>query len=80
MGMAHQSVVDDYAESFMGNMFLMMMDSYSKCLEVYLMMYSNTEATLVELRIAFSTHNLAVVTDNGTCFTSQKFDEFIKQK
>jgi hypothetical protein len=70
----------DYAGPFMGNMFLILVDSYSKYMDVYPMNSSTSCATIDKLRISFATHGLpeTLVSDNGTCFTSEEFKKFVQ--
>lgn len=67
----------DYAQGF-GRMFLIVVDAYSKWMEVIPSKLSTSEVTIQNLRLMFSTHGLPaqIVTDNGTCFTSQEFENF----
>lgn len=69
----------DFAGPFQGKLFLIVVDSYSKWLEVIIV--SNTSAANVirELRKLFATHGLpdVVVSDNGSAFTSAEFRQFL---
>ena len=71
----------DFAGPYLGKMFLVLVDSYLKWLDVIPM--SNTKTTsLVEcLRHSFATHGLAfiIVTDNGSLFTSKEFKTFVQK-
>ncbi|KAK3742123.1 hypothetical protein QZH41_004761 [Actinostola sp. cb2023] len=71
----------EYAGPYMGGMFLIVVDSYSKWLEVHLMKSTTSTATIEKLRERFATHGLpeTVVSDNGTNFTSAEFAEFMKK-
>ena len=71
----------DYADPFLGKMFLIVMDAHSKRMEAFQMNKSTSSATIEKLRIAFVTHGLQeiVVTDNGSKFASKKFEHFLKQ-
>ncbi|XP_021364454.1 uncharacterized protein K02A2.6-like [Mizuhopecten yessoensis] len=71
----------DYAGPFMGKMFLVVIDSHSKWMEAFPMKTSTSTATIEKLRVAFATHGLPemIVSDNGSCFTSQEFDNFMKE-
>ena len=68
----------NHAGSFMGKMFLVIVDSYSKWLEVRIVHSTTAICTIQELRSVFATHGLPemIVTDNGTEFTSNEFQEF----
>lgn len=71
----------DFAGSFMGQMFFVLVDAHSKWLEVHIM--SNITAPVMKetLRGIFSTHGLPdfIITDNGPTFTSAVFKEFIER-
>ena len=70
----------DFLGPFLGATFLIVVDAYSKWLEVIPMSSTTAERTIIELRKLFATHGLPtqVVTDNGAQFTSQEFGEFLK--
>ena len=70
----------DYAGPFLGHMFLIVVDAYSKWMEVSIMKTSTASATVEKLRGMFATHGLPalVVSDNGPCFSSQDFKMFLK--
>ena len=60
-------------------MFLVVVDSHSKWLDVQIMQSITAEKTIEKLQSIFSTHGLPkqIVTDNGTSFTSEKFKQFV---
>ena len=62
----------DYAGPFLGKMFLVLVDSHSKWMDVYSVKTATTHVTLEQLRQSFSIHGLPnpLVSDNGNCFTS----------
>ena len=68
----------DYAGPVKGKMLLVLVDAYSKWLEVRAVSSATAAATIAELRSIFATHGLPdiLVTDNGTCFTSAEFQDF----
>ena len=68
----------DHAGPIMGKMFLVIVDSYSKWLEVRIVHSTTAICTIQELRSVFTTHGLPemIVSDNGTAFTSNEFQEF----
>lgn len=74
-----QRVHVDYAGPFLGKMFLILIDAHSKWMEVYPLNSSTTAVTIQCLRRTFSQLGLPemVVSDNGTCFTSMEFKEFM---
>ncbi len=71
----------DYAGPFMGRMFLIVVDAYSKWLEAVPVNSATSQTTIEKMRIMFATHGLpqTVVTDNGSVFTSKEFEEFAKR-
>ena len=71
----------DYAGPFMGKMFLVIIDSYSKWLEVTPVPSADTFQTLTVLRQVFSSHGIpeTIVSDNGAAFTSSEFEMFTRQ-
>ena len=72
----------DYAGPLLGSMFLVIVDAHSKWIEVYNTGQASTGlVTVYKLRQAFVQHELpdAVVLDNGHCFTSRVFSEFMRQ-
>ena len=69
----------DFAGPFEGKMFLVVVDSHSKWLDVIPVANANTVTTIKELRKQFATHGIPniIVSDNGTAFTSGEFSEFM---
>ena len=65
----------------MGHMFLVLMDAHPKWLEVYQMPSATSSATIQRLRTTFAQFGVpdTVVTDNGTCFTSSEFAQFLQR-
>ena len=65
----------DFAGPFMGNMFLIVIDAYSKWIEVEVMNKSTPGTTISKLRKIFATHGLPqlVVSDNGPSFIAEEF-------
>ena len=70
----------DFARPFQGRMFLVLVDAYTKWLEVLPMSSTTTAATVEKLRHIFAVHGLPqrIVTDNGPQFTSREFAEFLE--
>ena len=68
----------DYAGPYLGRMYLILTDSYSKWVDVYSVKSVNSRTTIEKLRTSFATHGLLeiLVSDNATCFTSDEFDNF----
>ena len=64
----------------MGKMFLIVVDSHSKWLEVEVMSSITSEATIEKLRDLFARYGIPqqLVSDNGSKFTSREFAEFMK--
>uniref|UniRef100_A0A1X7VKM2 Integrase catalytic domain-containing protein n=1 Tax=Amphimedon queenslandica TaxID=400682 RepID=A0A1X7VKM2_AMPQE len=61
-------------------MFLIIVDAYSKWLEVCIVPSTSSEATIIALRPIFATHGIPdkLVLDNGTGFTGTEFNSFLK--
>jgi len=79
-GKAWSRVHIDYARLVEGKMFLLIVDAYSKWLEVHATSTS-TSATIELLRKSFAALGLPelIVFDNTTTFTSEEFAEFLKK-
>ena len=71
----------NYALPFHGKMFLVLVDAYSKWIEVFPVQSATSILTIEKLRIAFATHGLPekIVTDNGSVFTNAEFTEFTEK-
>ena len=71
----------DYASPFEGSMFLIVVDAYSKWMEVVRVWHATPQTTIEKLRVIFATHDLLemLVSDNGTPLTSAKFQEFVSR-
>lgn len=69
----------DYAGPFYGHTFLVVVDSYSKWLEVFRTSSMTCSATIELLDSLFARYGypITLVSDNGTNFTSQDFKEFL---
>ena len=70
----------DFAGPFQISMFLVVVDSDSKWLEVIPMKTTTTEKTIEVLRPLFAAYGLPeqLVSDNGPQFTSSEFEQFMK--
>ena len=69
----------DFAGPTMGKMFLVVVDSYSKFLEIIPMSHATSTTTINALRHLFSLFGIPehLVSDNGSQFTSAEFKEFL---
>ena len=65
----------DYAGPFLGKMFLIVVDTHSKWMEVELVPAAASAHTIQKIRAMFATHSLPelLVSDNGTAFISAEF-------
>ncbi|XP_063394366.1 uncharacterized protein K02A2.6-like [Cydia fagiglandana] len=68
----------DYAGPFLGHMWLIVIDAYTKWLEVVPMNVTTTRATVQRLKNIFATFETPryIVSDNGPQFTSKDFNHF----
>ena len=75
-----QRIHIDFAGPFMNRMFLIVVDSHSKWLEIEVMSSVTSEATIEKLREMFARFGIPMqlVSDNGPQFTSREFAEFTK--
>ena len=73
--MPWQGIHIDFAGPFMGKMFLIVVDSNSKWIEVEVMSSITSEATIEKLRDTFARHGIPeqLVGDNGSQFTLHGF-------
>lgn len=71
----------DFAGPFLGKMWLVIVDTYSKWIGVHMMSTSTSCATVEKLQETFAIHGLPeiVVSDNGSNFTSSEFREFMER-
>ena len=62
-------------------LFLIVVDAYSKWIDVQIVPSNSAEATIAALQPIFSIFGLPqqLVSDNGTGFTSAQFQEFLSQ-
>ena len=69
----------DFAGPFMGKMFLIVVDAFSKWIEVEMMNCSTALATVGRMRRIFATHGLplVLVSDNGSSFVGEEFRQFM---
>ncbi|KAL5499597.1 hypothetical protein EMCRGX_G011045 [Ephydatia muelleri] len=70
----------DYAGPVEGQMLLVVIDAHSKWIEVEVGKDATAEATIQRLRTIFSRFGIpeTVMTDNGPCFSSREFHDFLK--
>ena len=71
----------DYAGPVQGKHFLIVVDAFSKWVEIFPTSGPSTKDTIKCLRHLFCQLGLPVtiVSDNGTCFTSQEFQDFLSK-
>ena len=71
----------DHAGPFLGKYFFVLIEAYSKWLEVHIVNSTSSEVTIQKLQQIFSTHGLPeqIVSDNGPAFTSYEFKDYMKQ-
>ena len=71
----------DYAGPIEGQMYLVVIDAYSKWLEVIATSGCTSKITVSKLRQLFCTHGLpdVIVSDNATCFSSEEFQNFVEK-
>ena len=70
----------DHTDPYLGKLYLIVVDAFSKWIEVHIVNSTSSEATIEKLRTLFSIHGLPeqIVSDNATSFTSQAFQHFTK--
>ena len=70
----------DFAGPFMDRMYLILVDAYSKWLDVCIMNTITSGSTIEKLQAIFAVHGLpkTIVTDNGSSFTSAEFNQFLR--
>ena len=70
----------DHAGPYLNKMFLIVIDSYSKWMEV-VPTTADSADTIRKLRKMFATHGIPeqIVSDNGSAFTSETFERFLQQ-
>lgn len=75
-----QRIHVDYAGPFMGKMFLVVADAYSKWIEVVVMRNITSSLTIEYLRSLFVRYGipLTLVSDNGASYISYEFRQFLK--
>jgi hypothetical protein len=70
----------DYAGPFQGKMFLILIDAHSKWIDAHVVSSATSTATIEKLMETFAIHGLpkSIVSDNGSCFTSEEFRNFTR--
>lgn len=76
----NQRLHADFCGPIDGHMYLVIIDSYSKWIEIKEMQDIKADATIRVFKKFFSTWGIPVslVTDNGRTFTSEKFQAFVR--
>ena len=76
-----QRIHIDFAGPFVGEIFLIVVDTYSKWMEVVRMTSTTSENTINVLRTLFSSHGIPnyLVSDNAAQFTEAEFQTFLKK-
>ena len=71
----------DFAGPYEGKMFLVVVDAFSKWMEIIPLTTATSATTIESLRGIFATHGLpsTFVTDNGSQFTSAEFQSFMEK-
>lgn len=71
----------DFAGPFMGHMFMIVVDAFSKWLEVYKITQITSSATITRLKTLFASYGVPeqIVTDNATTFMSDEFQQFARR-
>ena len=77
-----QRVHVDYAGSFKGKMWLLLIDAFSKWPEIHEMKTTTAEVTIAKLKHIFAVQGLPeqIVSDNGPQFTASKFEDFCNSR
>ena len=68
-----------YAGPVQGKMYLILIDAHSKWIETFCTASATSVTVIAELRPLFPQFGLpeTIVTDNGTCFVSAEFEDFL---
>ena len=68
----------DYAGPVQGKMLLIIVDAFSKWIDVHVVSSATTQSTTEKLRESMATHGIpdSIVSDNGSCFTSAEVHSF----
>ena len=65
-----------------GNHLFVVLDNYSRCMEVQVLKSTTTDKIIRRLKSVFLTHGMpvSITTDNGPQFKSQEFKRFVKDE
>ena len=71
----------DHAGPVEGNILFLIVDAHSKWIDLHIVLSASATSAINKLRLTFATHGLprTIVSDNGTAFTSNEFQEFLLQ-
>ena len=71
----------DFAEPFLRHMFFIIINVHSKWIEMHVMASITSSATIENVQTTFAQLGipLTVVTNNGSCFVSAKFKQFLNK-
>ncbi len=71
----------DYAGPLEGKMYLVIIDAYSKWMDVHVVDHATSAVTIKKLRQTFANQGLpeVLVSDNAACFVSEEFKEFLQE-
>ncbi|GBM93184.1 Uncharacterized protein K02A2.6 [Araneus ventricosus] len=71
----------DFAGPFQGQMFFLLVDSFSKLLEVKRLSSATSRATINDTREIFATHGIpdSMASNNGSQYTSEVFQNFLSK-
>ena len=71
----------DYAGPFEGRMLLIVVDAFSKWIDVHITSSTAASVTIDRLRQTFATHGLpaVIVSDNASSFTGEEFETFARR-
>ena len=71
----------NYLGPFLGKIFLVIVDSYLKCAEIFPVSYSTSQTTISCLSTCFATNGQPqiCVSDNRSCFTNKEIGHFMKK-
>ena len=78
---AWQRIHIDHAGPYLGHSFLLVTDAYTKWIDAYPVSSQSAQVTIEKLRQSFAIQGLpkTIVSDNGSGFVSEEFEEFAKK-